>query len=121
MTARPMQVPLTFIIYEEDGQFVAHCRELGTATCGDTMDEAARNIREAVTLHLETLEDLGEKEKYFKQKGIELQPVPQSVATSQKVPKPVPQLPKRPRVSLVQVPAMRVPKNSFVSRQAFPM
>jgi predicted RNase H-like HicB family nuclease len=41
------------IIYEDDGQFVAHCLNTGVATQGDTYDEAVKNIKEAVELYLE--------------------------------------------------------------------
>src|ERR1700734_1860171 len=41
------------IIYEDNGQFVAHCLNTGVATQGDTYEEAVKNIKEAVELYLE--------------------------------------------------------------------
>ena len=41
------------IIYEDNGQFVAHCLNTGVASQGDTYDEAVKNIKEAVELYLE--------------------------------------------------------------------
>lgn len=66
-------ISLTLEIRREDGQFAAYCRELGTATCGDTFEEAHKNIVEAVTLDLNTLEDIGERERVFKERGIRIQ------------------------------------------------
>ena len=65
-------VLLTLCIAEEDGQFAAHCRELGTASCGATLDEARVNILDAVELHLDTLEELGDRARTFRERGIRI-------------------------------------------------
>ncbi|MDE3016408.1 MAG: type II toxin-antitoxin system HicB family antitoxin [Pseudomonadota bacterium] len=41
------------IIYEDNGQFVAHCLNTGVASQGDTYEEAVKNIKEAMELYLE--------------------------------------------------------------------
>jgi len=43
----------------EESGYVAECLEIPVVTQGDTLDTVARNIQEAVTLHLEG-EDLAE-------------------------------------------------------------
>ena len=45
----------------EEFGFVAECLEIPVVTQGDTLDEVAQNLQEAVTLHLEgeNLRDLG--------------------------------------------------------------
>lgn len=63
-------IEVTFIIEPADGQFAAHCQELGTASCGDTVEEAVANLREAVQLHLNALEELGERPRFFRERGI---------------------------------------------------
>lgn len=65
-------IMLTFTIAEEDGQFAARCKELGTASCGATLDEARENILDAVELHLGTLEELGDKARVFRERGIRI-------------------------------------------------
>jgi predicted RNase H-like HicB family nuclease len=49
------------IIYRgEDGFWVAECPSLpGCISQGETRDEAVKNIREAIQLHIETLEEDG--------------------------------------------------------------
>ena len=47
----PMQ--LTAVLTPEDAGYVAYNPETGTASQGDTIDEAVANLREAVELHLE--------------------------------------------------------------------
>lgn len=51
-TAHAGYVVLTLKVFEGDGQFVSECPELGIASCGDTMEEAFENIREAATVEV---------------------------------------------------------------------
>ena len=46
-------------IFRGEGQYVAECLDLPVVTQAPTLDELARNIQEAVALHLEG-EDLAE-------------------------------------------------------------
>ena len=46
-------------IFRGDEKYVAECLDLPVVTEGDTLDELASNIREAIGLHLEG-EDLAE-------------------------------------------------------------
>ncbi len=80
MTRPAHYVALTFRITKDHGQFSAICEELGTASCGDTIDEAVKNIREAVLVDLNTLEKLGERARFFKERGIRMYPAPRKVA-----------------------------------------
>ena len=61
---------LTGLVEEEDGLFASYCPELGTASCGDTPGEALANLREAVSLHLEGLADVGELERTLTERNI---------------------------------------------------
>lgn len=45
---------LTATIWREDGGYVSLCSELDIASQGDTVEEARRNLREAVELFFET-------------------------------------------------------------------
>lgn len=74
MTANNGTVVLSLSIEEEDGQFVGTCTELGTATCGDTEEETLENLIEAILLHIEGLEEVGELTRVFEEKGIKISP-----------------------------------------------
>ncbi len=63
-------IVLTGVAEEEDGQFVSYCLELGTASCGDTISEALDNLGEAIELHLEGLEEVGELERTLRERNI---------------------------------------------------
>ncbi len=65
-------IMLTLSITEEDGQFAAYCKELGTASCGATLDEARVNILDAVELYLDTLDELGDRARIFRESGIRI-------------------------------------------------
>ena len=63
-------VTLTHVFTKEGDQFVSYCMELGTSSCGDTIEEAFDNIKEAVEVHLNALEQMGEMERVFRERGI---------------------------------------------------
>ncbi len=53
------EVELTAVICEEEGGFVSLCPELGVASCGDSVEDAASMLQEAVELYLENVRELG--------------------------------------------------------------
>jgi predicted RNase H-like HicB family nuclease len=69
--------PLGFIVltieyrrHEKEGYWTARCPELTTSCFGDTFEEAREAILEGIELHLNTLEDVGERARFFKERGI---------------------------------------------------
>ena len=65
-------VILTFIFKKEDRRWTALCKELGTSTFGHTAQEAINKIHEAVSLHLNTVEKIGERERFFREHKIKM-------------------------------------------------
>ena len=53
-------------------RWTAYCEELGTATFGRSLPEAEKKLKEAVLLHLNTLEEVGERNRFFQEHNIEL-------------------------------------------------
>ena len=47
------------VVWKESEGYVSKCPELGVASCGDTFDEAIRNLSEAVDLYLDNAKQLG--------------------------------------------------------------
>lgn len=64
-------VVLTLEFRNVGRRWTAHCKELGTATFGRSLPEADKRIKEAVFLHLNTLEDVGERARFFREHSIE--------------------------------------------------
>ena len=67
-------IVVTFHIYPENGNFVSVCPELDVASCGDTVEEARKNIQEATLLYLNTIEEKGERERIFRKRDIAIHP-----------------------------------------------
>lgn len=60
-------------IFERDGKWVtAECQELGTAAFGRNLAEAEKRLRAAILLQLNTLEEVGERARFFKEHNIKL-------------------------------------------------
>jgi predicted RNase H-like HicB family nuclease len=59
-----MPKKFTAVITREDKWYIAHCIELGVVSQGRTIEEAQKNLKEAVELYLESFggEDLPESE-----------------------------------------------------------
>jgi hypothetical protein len=61
---------LTLEFRKEPGGWVGVCRELGTATDGRSLDRVRTELAELVLLTLNGLEDLGDRERVFTERGI---------------------------------------------------
>ncbi len=64
-------VVLTLKFQKKGRRWTAYCEELGTATFGRSLPEADKRLKEAVLLHLNTLDDVGERESFFKEHNIQ--------------------------------------------------
>lgn len=49
----------TMVVWKESEGYVSKCPELGVASCGGSINEAAENLKEAVELYLENAGVLG--------------------------------------------------------------
>lgn len=65
-------VVLTGTVEPEEDQFVSFCPELGVASCGETVEEALDNLGDALEVHLNALEELGEVDRVFSERNIEV-------------------------------------------------
>ena len=60
-------------VAERDGDgFVAACLELGTVASGDTIEEAFENLDKAVLAQLKALEEAGQRERVFRENGVQV-------------------------------------------------
>ena len=51
----------TAILHKEEDMYVAECPEVGTASQGETIEEAVANLKEATELYLEEFPAKGEE------------------------------------------------------------
>ena len=60
-------VPVVF--FAESDTIIAHCVLLDISSCGRDMEEARRNVREAIELFLETCEEIGTLNEVLEESG----------------------------------------------------
>lgn len=60
-------VPIVF--FEENGVIVAHCVPLDVSSCGHDLEEAKRNIHDAVAGFIEACEGMGTLEEVLEESG----------------------------------------------------
>ena len=60
-------VPIVF--FEEGNVIIAHCVPLDVSSCSDDVEEARRNVREAIELFLETCEEIGTLNEVLEESG----------------------------------------------------
>ena len=64
-------VHLTLRFHIEGMDWVGVCVELGTSTSAQTLEECRYELEELATDHIEVLEEIGERERFFTELGIE--------------------------------------------------
>ena len=69
-------ITLIATIEREDRQFVSYCPQLGVSSCGDSVEEAYDNLKDAVAVYLSALEETGERARVLAEKRIKIQPRP---------------------------------------------
>ena len=73
---------LTFDLEKEGEQWTGTCLELGTSTFGDTLDEAKKELQDAVTLQLDEMERLGFISEYLEENRVPVIRLADAVAPS---------------------------------------
>jgi predicted RNase H-like HicB family nuclease len=68
----PIYIVFTLKFRKEGRRWVALCEELGTSTYAFTLREAEKRISEAVSCHLNTLEEVGERARFFSENNIRM-------------------------------------------------
>jgi predicted RNase H-like HicB family nuclease len=61
---------ITFSFHKEGNRWVGRCNELTPSAFARTLKEAEERLKKLVQLHLNGLEDLGERERFFRENGI---------------------------------------------------
>ena len=54
-----MKLKLTEELWKEGNMYVSYCPELDIASCGETVDQAKKNLKEVILINLEEAQKLG--------------------------------------------------------------
>ena len=65
-------IAVEVVVTKEGEQYSSWCPELDIASCGDKPEEAVRNLGDALALYLNTLEEEGERQQIFEERGIKV-------------------------------------------------
>jgi len=85
-----MRIIFTALIRKEvEGGYSVWCPELGVASQGETIEEAKKNIVEAVELYLESAKDLGILEEILEEAGTNLKTAKDTIMLSEYVTTPL--------------------------------
>ncbi|MEK7532137.1 MAG: type II toxin-antitoxin system HicB family antitoxin [Patescibacteria group bacterium] len=66
------EIQLTAEVWKEGGTYVSYVPQLDISSCGETVDEARKNIREAAELFIEGLEKNGTLTQVLEEAGFTL-------------------------------------------------
>ena len=66
------QLPFSIHLFQEGQLYIAYVPELDLSSCGNTPEEARRNIHDAIEGFLETSQELGTLEEILEEAGFQL-------------------------------------------------
>lgn len=100
--AATKMIILNCVFREEEKGFSGHCKELDVCSQGKNVEEASNNLKEAVVLYVNSIEELGIRDQIFKERKIKVYS-------------------KKPKIQNVPVEVMAIDNNiSFNTTQAIP-
>ena len=72
-------IAVEIVATKEGNQYSSWCPELDIASCGNSPEEAVKNLGDALELYLNTLEQEGERKQIFKERGLRIVSVDEPV------------------------------------------
>jgi predicted RNase H-like HicB family nuclease len=66
-----MKIRLTEEMWKEGNMYVSYCPELDVASCGEDVQQAKKNLVEAIIINIEETRKMGTFKKFLEECGIE--------------------------------------------------
>jgi predicted RNase H-like HicB family nuclease len=66
-----MKLRLTEELWREGNMYVAYCPELDVPSCGHSVEQAKKNLREVIVIHLEEAEKQGRLTEFLRSAGLD--------------------------------------------------
>ncbi len=66
-----MKLKVTEEIWKEGGMYVSYCPELDVASCGESAEQAKKNLREAILITIEETQKIGTFDQFIQEAGFE--------------------------------------------------
>jgi predicted RNase H-like HicB family nuclease len=66
-----VKLRLTEELWKEGNMYVSYCPELDIASCGETIDQAKKNLGEVILINLEEAQKIGTLENLLQEAGFD--------------------------------------------------
>jgi len=66
-----MKIRLTEEIWKEGNMYVSYCPELDISSCGEFIEQAKKNLKEAILINFEETKKMGTFEQFLQEAGFE--------------------------------------------------
>ena len=66
-----MKFRLTEEIWKEGNMYVSYCPELDISSCGESVEQAKRNLVETILINIEETKDMGTFKQFLEEYGLE--------------------------------------------------
>jgi predicted RNase H-like HicB family nuclease len=66
-----MKLKLTEELWKEGNMYVSYCPELDIASCGETMEQAKKNLGEVIQINIEEAQKIGTLEDLLQEAGFD--------------------------------------------------
>ena len=66
-----MRIKLTEELWKEGNMYVSNCPELDIAACGESIEQAKKNLKEVILINLEEAQKMGTLDKLLQDAGFD--------------------------------------------------
>ena len=66
-----MRIRLTEELWKEGNMYVSNCPELDMAACGESVEQAKKNLKEVILINLEEAQKMGTLDKLLQDAGFD--------------------------------------------------
>jgi predicted RNase H-like HicB family nuclease len=66
-----MRIKLTEELWKEGNMYVSNCPELDMAACGESVEQAKKNLKEVILINLEEAQKMGTLDKLLQDAGFD--------------------------------------------------
>jgi predicted RNase H-like HicB family nuclease len=64
-----MKIRLTEELWKEGNMYVSYCPELDIASCGESIEQAKKNLKEVILINLEETQKMGTFKRFMEEAG----------------------------------------------------
>jgi predicted RNase H-like HicB family nuclease len=66
-----MNFKLTEELWKEENMYISYCPEFDIASCGETVDQAKKNLKEVIIINLEEAQKMGTLDNLLQEAGFD--------------------------------------------------